>query len=71
MRKKYAKHMNDAVRSGRPVDKAVARSEPYLKAVENRRRYEKVLPTSFANRSAAVADYVNATRGSPARPPGC
>lgn len=63
MRRKYAKRMKDAVRSGRPVGEAVARSEPYLKAVENRRRYEKGLHTSFANRSAAVDDSMRAKRG--------
>ena len=63
MRKEYAKRMKDAVRSGRPVSESVARSEPYLKAVENRRRYEKGRHTSFANRSAAVDDSMQAIRG--------
>ena len=49
MRKEYAKRMKDAVRSGRPVGEAVACSEPYRKAVENRRRYKKGKRTSFAN----------------------
>ena len=63
MRKEYAKRMKDTVRSERPVGEAVARSEPYLKAAENRRRYEKGLHTSFANRSASVDDSMKAKRG--------
>lgn len=35
-------------RSGRPVGEAVAASEAYWKAAENRRRYEKGRRTSFA-----------------------
>jgi hypothetical protein len=63
IRKEYAKHMKTAVRRGLPVSKAVAASEAYRTAAENRRRYEKGRHTSFANRSAAVDDSMRAKRG--------
>ena len=63
IRHDYAAHMKAAVRHGLPVSETVAASEAYRKAAENRRRYEKGRHTSFANRSVAVNDSMQAKRG--------
>lgn len=59
----YRRDLSRAVLDGRRVSKTVERSAVYREVVENRKRYEKGLNTSFANRSVAVDDSMKSERG--------
>lgn len=60
----YLKQVKEAISKGEPVPQEVINQHPeFRKALDARERYEKGLHTSFANRSIAVDDTMQAEGG--------
>lgn len=64
LHEQYMDNVKKAISTGKPVPQDVIRQYPeFRKAQDNRRRYEKGLHTSFANKSAAVNAVMQAELG--------
>ncbi|MCH9035002.1 MAG: hypothetical protein IID42_10940 [Planctomycetes bacterium] len=63
LKRRYARRVKDEIKSGTVAERVLDQDERFRKMVESRRRYDKAIHTSFANRSDAIDESAKGKRG--------